>query len=105
MFDIYYNNRLSAGVASGVAIQLKTLPSEISRKCQNWKGHSLAQSLPFRNEFLVISIKNYEKAVIKVSRFCPILLGFLLLARLFCPIIDETAIFVDHSILNLPRLF
>ena len=41
-------------------------------------------SLPCRNQFLVLAIKTYAKAAIKVFRSCPILLDLLTCYQLLC---------------------
>ena len=56
---------------------------EILGESQNGVETQPTPSPPSRNEALGKTLKNYEKADLKIFCSCPILLGFLLLARYF----------------------
>ena len=64
---------------------------EIFEKPPNWVETLL--NLPSRNNTLVITLKNYAKADIKVFCSCPVLLNFLTLSHKFCPQLSVQANF------------
>ena len=64
--DIYYS-KLSIRVVSWAAKQLKTYRRKYQKILKIGWTHRLTPSLSFRNEFLALPIKDYEKADIIAS--------------------------------------
>ena len=50
----------------------------------NLRGGTLVPSLPCRNRLLVLAVKTYEKADMKVFWLCPIFHDFLTFCEIFC---------------------
>ena len=72
---------------------------EILEKSQTGQRQNLQSSLPSRNKILVLVVKTYAKADIKVFLCSPVLLEFSNSFQIFCPGLWKQIV-AQHSIVD-----